>query len=88
MKTGKTKMNKLRITISGEPAKKLVSNRTGKDFTLLEVYVHAGAPYPEKVVIFDDIRLARGIYDVPFSIRVRNERLEFDFNFEQAEQVK
>lgn len=81
-------MNKLRITISGEPAKKLTSNRTGKDFFLQDVYVHAGAPYPEKVAIFDDIRLPRGVYDVPFAIRVRNERLEFDFNFEQAEAVK
>lgn len=81
-------MNKLRITISGEPAKKLVSKRTGKDFTLLDVYVHAGAPYPEKVAIFDDVRLSRGIYDVPFKVRVRNERLEFDFNFDQAVEVK
>lgn len=81
-------MNKLRITISGEPARKLVSKRTGKDFTLLEVYVHAGAPYPEKVAIFDDVRLPRGVYDVPFRVRVRNERLEFDFNFEQAQAVE
>lgn len=81
-------MNKLRITISGEPAKKLTSKRTGKDFFLQEVYVHAGAPYPEKIAIFDDVRLPRGVYDVPFATRVRNERLEFDFNFEQAEQVK
>lgn len=81
-------MNKLRITISGEPAKKLVSKRTGKDFTLLDVYVHAGAPYPEKVAIFDDVSLPRGIYDVPFRVRVRNERLEFDFAFDQAVEVK
>lgn len=81
-------MNKLRITISGEPAKKLTSNRTGKDFFVQEVYVHTRAPYPEKVAIFDNIGLPRGVYDVPFSIRVRNERLEFDFNFEQAEAVK
>lgn len=81
-------MNKLRITISGEPAKKLASRRTGKEFTLLEVYVHAGAPYPEKVVVFDDVRLPRGIYDVPFRVRVRNERLEFDFDFEKAIEAK
>lgn len=81
-------MNKIRMTISGEPAKKLVSKRTGKDFTLLDVYVHAGAPYPEKVAIFDDVRLPRGIYDVPFRFRVRNERLELDFNFDQAVEVK
>lgn len=81
-------MNKLRITVTGEPAKKLVSSRTGKEFFLLDVYAHAGAPYPEKIAIFDDIRLPRGVYDVPFAIRVRNERLEFDFNFDQAEAVK
>lgn len=81
-------MNKLRITISGEPPRKLVSKRTGQDFTLLEVYVHAGAPYPEKVAIFDDVRLPRGIYDVPFHVRVRNERLEFDFKFDEAVEVK
>lgn len=81
-------MNKLRITVTGEPAKKLVSSRTGKDFFLSEIYVHAGAPYPEKVSLFYDIRLPRGVYDVPFAIRVRNERLEFDFKFDQAEAVK
>lgn len=81
-------MNKLRITITGEPARKLVSKRTGKDFTLLEVYVHTGAPYPEKVAVFDDVRLPRGVYDVPFKVLVRNERLEFDFNFEQATEAK
>lgn len=81
-------MNKLRITISGQPAKKLISSRTGKEFSLLDVYVHAGAPYPEKVAIFNDVRLPRGVYDVPFELRVRNERLDFDFNFDQAEAVK
>ena len=81
-------MNKLRMTFTGEPAKKLTSNRTLKDFFLQEVYVHAGAPYPEKVAIFDNIGLPRGVYDVPFAIRVRNERLEFDFNFDQATEVK
>ena len=81
-------MNKLRITISGQPAKKLTSSRTGKEFSLLHVYVHAGAPYPEKLAIFDDVRLPRGVYDVPFELRVRNERLAFDFKFDQAEAVK
>lgn len=81
-------MNKLRITVTGEPAKKLVSKRTGRDFTLLDIYVHAGAPYPEKVAIFEDVRLPRGVYDVPFKVHVRNERLEFDFNFDQATEAK
>lgn len=81
-------MNKLRITVTGEAAKKLVSSRTRKEFALLDVYVHTGAPYPEKVAIFEDVRLPRGVYDVPFKVRVRNERLEFDFNFDQATEAK
>lgn len=81
-------MNKLRVTISGEAAKTLVSKRTGKEFTLLDVYVHTGAPYPEKVAIFDDVRLPRGVYDVPFTVQVRNERLELRFDFKGATEAK
>lgn len=81
-------MNKLKVTISGEPARKLVSKRTGKEFTLLEVYAHTGAPYPEKISIFDDVRLPRGVYDVPFTFQVRNERLEIRFDFSGATEVK
>lgn len=81
-------MNKLRVTISGEAPKTLVSKRTGKEFTLLDVYVHTSAPYPEKVAVFEDVRLPRGVYDVPVSLQVRNERLGLSMDFKGATEVK
>lgn len=77
-------MNKLRITITGESPKTLTSNRTGKDFSLLDVYVHGSAPYPEKVSIFENPNLPRGIYDVPVSFVVNNGRLQVNFDFKNA----
>lgn len=79
---------KLKVTITGEPPRTLVSKRTGKEFSLLEVYAHTSAPYPEKISIFDDVRLPRGIYEVPFKLEVRNERLEIRFDFGAAVQAK
>lgn len=80
-------MTKLRITLTGEPAKTLKSKRTGNDFQLLDVYVHASAPYPEKIAIFEDPRLPRGVYDVPASFVVQNGRLEVKMDFKSASSV-
>lgn len=81
-------MNKLRITLTGDNARTLKSKRTGNDFQILDVYVHATAPYPEKVAIFDDPRLPRGVYDVPVSFVVQNGRLEVKMDFKAASPVE
>lgn len=81
-------MNKLRITLTGETARTLKSKRTGNDFQILDVYVHATAPYPEKIAIFEDPRLPRGIYDVPVRFEVQNARLEVRFDFAKAVSVE
>lgn len=81
-------MNKLRITLTGDSARTLQSKRTGKDFQILDVYVHAGAPYPEKIAIFEDPRLPKGVYDVPVQIQVNNSRLEIRFDFKNAVAVE
>lgn len=77
-------MNKLRITLTGDSARTLQSKRTGKDFQILDVYVHSSAPYPEKIAIFEDLRLPRGVYDVPVRFEVQNGRLEVRFDFKNA----
>lgn len=74
----------LRVYLSGEPAQNLVSKRTGKDFTLLEIFVVAGAPFPEKIVIFEDPRLPKGYYDVPYSLRINQGQLAVIFDFPAA----
>lgn len=81
-------MNKLRITLTGETARTLKSKRTGNDFQILDVYVHATAPYPEKVAIFEDPRLPRGVYDVPVSFAIQNGRLEVKMDFKSAAPVE
>lgn len=81
-------MNKIKVTLTGQPPKTLVSKRTGKEFSLLEVYVHTSAPYPEKIAIFDEVHLPRGVYDVPVKYSVRNERLEIQFDFAGAVESK
>lgn len=77
-------MNKMKITLTGDSAKTLISKKTGKEFQILDVYVHAGAPYPEKIAIFEDPRLPKGVYDVPLKIQVNNSRLEIRFDFKNA----
>lgn len=81
-------MNKIKVTLTGQSPKTLTSKRTGKEFSLLEVYVHTSAPYPEKIAIFDEVRLPRGVYDVPVKYNVRNERLEIQFDFASAVESK
>lgn len=81
-------MNKLRITLTGETSRTLKSKRTGNDFQLLDIYVHAGAPYPEKIAIFEDPKLARGVYDVPVRFEVQNSRLEVRYDFAKATLVE
>ena len=77
-------MTKLRITLTGESARTLQSKRTGNDFQILDIYVHASAPYPEKIAIFEDPRLPRGVYDVPVRYEVQNSRLEVRYDFKNA----
>lgn len=81
-------MNNLRITLTGENARTLKSKRTGNDFQILDVYVHASAPYPEKIAIFEDPRLPRGVYDVPVRFEVQNSRLEVRYDFSKAVPVE
>lgn len=81
-------MTKLRITLTGESARTLQSKRTGKDFQILDVYVHSSAPYPEKIAIFEDPRLPRGVYDVPVLFVVQQSRLEVRFDFKNATAVE
>lgn len=77
-------MTKLRVTLTGDSARTLQSKKTGKDFPILDVYVHGSAPYPEKIAIFEDPRLPKGVYDVPVKIQVNNSRLEIRFDFKNA----
>lgn len=77
-------MTKLRVTLTGEPARTLKSKKTGKDFQILDIYVHSYAPYPEKIAIFEDPRLPRGVYDVPVRFEVQNGRLEVRYDFKSA----
>lgn len=81
-------MTKLRITLTGDSARTLQSKRTGKDFQILDVYAHTSAPYPEKIAIFEDPRLPRGVYDVPVSFVVQNGRLEVKMDFKSATRVE
>lgn len=81
-------MTKLRITLTGESARTLQSKRTGNDFQILDIYVHASAPYPEKIAIFEDPRLPRGVYDVPVRYEVQNSRLEVRYDFKNATPVE
>lgn len=81
-------MNKLRITLTGETARTLKSKRTGNDFQILDIYVHSSAPYPEKIAIFEDPRLPRGVYDVPVRFEVQQSRLEVRFDFKNATAVE
>ena len=81
-------MTKLRITLTGETARTLKSKRTGNDFQILDVYVHSSAPYPEKIAIFEDPRLPRGLYDVPVRFEVQQSRLEVRFDFKNATAVE
>ena len=81
-------MNKLRITLTGETARTLKSKRTGNDFQILDVYVHSSAPYPEKIAIFEDPCLPRGVYDVPVRFEVQQSRLEVRFDFKNATAVE
>ena len=77
-------MIKLRVTLTGDSARTLQSKKTGKDFQILDVYVHGSAPYPEKIAIFEDPRLPRGVYDVPVRFEVQNGRLEVRYDFKNA----
>ena len=81
-------MTKLKITLTGDSARTLQSKRTGKDFQILDIYVHASAPYPEKIAIFEDPRLPRGVYDVPVRFEIQNSRLELRFDFKNAVPVE
>lgn len=81
-------MNKLRITLTGETARTLKSKRTGNDFQILDVYVHSSAPFPEKIAIFEDPHLPRGVYDVPVRFEVQQSRLEVRFDFKNATAVE
>ena len=81
-------MNKLRMTFTGDTARTLQSKRTGKDFQILDVYIHGSAPYPEKIAIFDDPRFPRGVYDVPVRFEVQNSRLEVRYDFKNAVPVE
>lgn len=81
-------MTKLRVTLTGDNARTLQSKKTGKDFQILDVYVHGSAPYPEKIAIFEDPRLPRGVYDVPVRFEVQNSRLEVRFDFKGAVAVE
>lgn len=81
-------MNKLRITLTGETARILKSKRTGNDFQILDIYVQATVPYSEKVAIFEDPRLPRGIYDVPVFHEVQEGRLQVRFDFEKVVSVE
>lgn len=81
-------MNKLRITLTGDTARTLQSQRTKKDFQILDVYVHGSAPYPEKIAIFEDPKLPRGVYDVPVRFEVQNSRLEVRYDFKNATAVE
>lgn len=80
-------MNNIKITLTGDTAKTLISKKTGKEFYLLDVFVHTGAPYPEKIAVFEDLRLPRGIYDVPMYLQVNNGRLEIRFDFKNAKPI-
>ncbi|AXH77948.1 MAG: single-stranded DNA-binding protein [Inoviridae sp.] len=82
------KMNKLRMTLTGDSARTLQSKRTGNDFKILDVYVHGSAPYPEKIAIFEDPKLPRGVYDVPVRFEVQNSRLEVRYDFKNAAVVE
>lgn len=77
-------MTKLKVTLTGDSARTLQSKRTGKDFQILDVYVHASAPFPEKIAIFEDPKLPRGSYDVPVRFEVQNGRLEVRYDFKNA----
>lgn len=81
-------MTKLRFTLTGDSARTLKSKRTQNDFQILDVYVHSSAPYPEKIAIFEDPRLPRGVYDVPVSFVVQNGRLEVKMDFKSASPVE
>lgn len=81
-------MTKLKVTLTGDSARTLKSKRTQKDFQILDVYVHSSAPYPEKIAIFEDPRLPRGVYDVPVRFEVQNGRLEVRFDFKNAAVVE
>ena len=41
-------MNTIRVNITGESPRELVSKKTGNTFTLLDIYVIGSAPFPEK----------------------------------------
>lgn len=80
-------MNTLKVNITGEAPRELVSKRTGNTFTLLDIYVLGSAPFPEKVTTFENPRLAAGWYDVPIKVVVQNERLVVQFDFAKATAV-
>lgn len=72
------------VVLTGDMPKKLISNRTGKEFQLLDIYVKADAPFPEKVPVFENPNLPKGAYNVPYKLQVNNGRLEVRLDFSSA----
>lgn len=80
-------MNTIRVNITGESPRELVSKKTGNTFTLLDIYVMGSAPFPEKITTFENPRLPAGWYDVPVKMIVQNERLTVSLDFSKATAV-
>ena len=72
------------VVLTGDLPKKLISNRTGKEFHILDIYVKADAPFPEKVPVFENPNLPKGAYNVPYKLQVNNGRLEVRLDFASA----
>lgn len=72
------------VVLTGDLPKKLISNRTGKEFQILDIYVKADAPFPEKVPVFENPNLPKGAYNVPYKLQVNNGRLEVRLDFSSA----
>ena len=72
------------VVLTGDMPKKLISNRTGKEFQILDIYVKADAPFPEKVPVFENPNLPKGAYNVPYKLQVNNGRLEVRLDFASA----
>lgn len=78
-------IKKMTVFITGEPARELISKRTGNKFTLSNIYVQTdGVPFPEEISVFEDPKLAQGWYEVPYMVRVEQGNLKIRFNFEQS----
>ena len=72
------------VVLTGDLPKKLISNRTGKEFPYSDIYVKADAPFPEKVPVFENPNLPKGAYNVPYKLQVNNGRLEVRLDFASA----